>query len=74
MGTQSAGYVVNGKVTLANGGATVSGLPFAGKSWICLTGDQTATANGSKMVETTATSATVTGAGSDVIAYQCSGN
>jgi hypothetical protein len=74
VGTQSAGYVVNGKVTLANGGATVSGLPFAGKSWICLTGDQTATANGSKMVETTATSATVTGAGSDVIAYQCSGN
>lgn len=69
------GFVVYGTVTLVAGTASYSTLPFASTSWLCDTFDITTPGTTSSMVQVTdSTHATVTGTGTHVIGFQCTGN
>lgn len=68
--------IVIGQVTLAGGTATVTGLPaFTSTSTFrCVAQDNTSIVTSANAVPASTTSITVTGTGTDVIAYHCIGN
>ena len=69
--------LVIGKVTLSAGKATVTNISPAftsTSSYACIANDLTTATNGSNVVPTSASSIRVTGAGTDLIVYQCAGN
>ena len=67
--------ISTGMVTLGRGTATVTGLTYTStSSFNCVANDVTTSSNVLKMVPASATTATVTGTGTDVISYHCDGN
>ena len=68
-------FTVHGRATLSGGTLSYSELPFVSANWTCTTSDLTTPGNSSKMVQVTdSTHATITGTGSDVVAFICVGN
>ena len=65
-----------GTVTLSSGTATVTGMTAwtSSTSFICNAWDTTTMANPAKAVYASTTSITVTGTGTDVVGYRCTGN
>jgi hypothetical protein len=71
----SAPVISTGTVALAAGTATITGLSYSStSSFNCVANDVTTSSNAVKMVPASATTATVTGTGTDVISYHCDGN
>lgn len=71
------GQIVFGTLTLAAGTATLTGISPAftsSTSFRCVANDTTTQTNGVKAIPASASSVAFTGAGTDVISYQCVGN
>ena len=71
----TAPKIVIGQATLAAGTATVSSIPaFTSSSSFYCVGTDTTAANAVKIVNASSSSITITGTGTDVINYNCTGN
>ena len=68
-------FTVHGKATLSGGTLSYAGLPFASTNWTCTTSDLTTPGNSSRMAQVRDSAhATITGTGSDIVAFICVGN